>query len=249
VDTSTPTSLVGETVHEVPELSAGERVDPGRGLVEEEHARLVEDGTGQREPLAQAQRQRQRLAVGEAGEAEARQQGVDAAGCRGPVQTVEAGRQAQVLADRLVAIEREALRHVPDARPHAGPLAAHVVAGHERGAGRRRLQPAQHLDERRLAGAVGTEQAHDLARAHLEAHLVHGREGPEPTGEPVRAHRRRAPEAAAGSGGHEDVGGRSRPAAGEVMDEDVFEAAPDSTVDGRRELVGGCRRRRWRRCA
>ena len=63
--------LVGQQVHEVPELAASERVHARRRLVEEEHAGLVQDRAGERQPLAEAEGQRQGQAVGEAAEAQA----------------------------------------------------------------------------------------------------------------------------------------------------------------------------------
>ena len=40
---------------QLPELVAGDRVDAGSRFVEDQHVRAVDDGDGQREPLAHAQ--------------------------------------------------------------------------------------------------------------------------------------------------------------------------------------------------
>src|SRR5262249_44378240 len=40
--------------------------------------------------------------------------------------------------------------------------------------------PAEHVEERSLAGAVGTDHTEDLAGAHLQADIVHRREAGEP---------------------------------------------------------------------
>ena len=64
--------LVGQQVHEIPELAAGERVHARGRLVEEQHAGLVQDRAGEGEPLAHPERQRPGLAVGEALEPQAR---------------------------------------------------------------------------------------------------------------------------------------------------------------------------------
>ena len=47
---------------------------------------------------------------------------------------------------------------------------------------RRREQPADHLDRRRLARAVGPEKREELARAHFQVEPVDGALGSEPLG-------------------------------------------------------------------
>jgi len=49
-----------------------------------------------------------------------------------------------------------------------------AVAEHARLAGRRMDDPGQHLDQRRLAGPVGADQADDLALADGEADVLDG---------------------------------------------------------------------------
>jgi hypothetical protein len=186
----------------------------------------VEDGRGERQTLAQAERQRQRGPVAELREPEARQQRVDPAGGSRAVESIEAGGKPQVLQHGLIAVQREPLRHVADAAPHAGPRAAHVVAGHHRRAGGRRLQPTQHLDERGLAGAVGAEEAQDLARAQVEADLVHRRERIEPAGEPLGVHARRALVEGGLTRRHRRDRARCALVGTEVMDEHVLQARP-----------------------
>jgi hypothetical protein len=90
-----------------------------------------------------------------------------------------------------------------------------------------------------FAGAIGPEQTDDLARPHLEAHLVHGREGAEPAGEAVGAHPRSADGAVVEHGRVDDRGvARDRLQGRQVMDEDVLQATARPAVDGGRELVG-----------
>ena len=75
----------------------------------------------------------------------------------------QAGVQVQVLPHRQLGVEREGLRHVADAARAACPR--------RRSAGRtarpaprwRGSRPRQHLHRRRLAAAVGAEEAEDLA--------------------------------------------------------------------------------------
>ena len=96
---------------------------------------------------------------------------------------VDAGEEQQVLRDRQVLVQREALRHVADAgssparsaRTMSKPPTVPPPDGRPQDA-------AQHADRRRLAGAVGSEEAEH--RAALDAA---GR-----CGRPRRTGRRRA---------------------------------------------------------
>ena len=94
-----------------------------------------------------------------------------------PVESVGAGPEAQVLLDREVPVEREALRHVADVTLDLSGLLGDVEAEQVRGTRGRREQPAQHPDGGGLAGAVGAEEAEDLARPNRERDPVDGLEG------------------------------------------------------------------------
>ena len=91
----------------------------------------------------------------------------------------------QVLADAQVAVERELLRHV--AEPGAGGAggAIEVEAGDAGPAGGRPQEAAHHLERGRFAGAVGAEQAEDLAAADAEGDVVGRGEVAELLGQPV----------------------------------------------------------------
>ena len=86
-----------------------------------------------------------------------------------PVHGVEAADEVEVLADREVLVEAEALGHVADLALDRPRLLDDVVA--EAGAAARvgREQAAQHADGRGLAAAVGAEEAADLAALDLDA--------------------------------------------------------------------------------
>jgi hypothetical protein len=91
-------------------------------------------------------------------------------------QTVDPAEELDVLVHRQALVEREALRHVADAALDAFRVAPDVDAAHERGAGGRLQQAAQHPDGGRLAGAVAAQKAEDLSRLHVERHMVDGHE-------------------------------------------------------------------------
>ena len=76
---------------------------------------------------------------------------------------VHARHELQVLQDREVLVEAEALRHVADVALDLLALRADVVAERRAAAAVGRQQPAQHAQRGGLAGAVGAEEAVDLA--------------------------------------------------------------------------------------
>src|SRR3954451_17432349 len=67
-----------------------------------------------------------------------------------------------------------AWRDVADAPPDLLRLTDHVVARHGRGPGGRPKQRGQHPQGRRLAGAVGPQEADHLTLGHVEVHPVDG---------------------------------------------------------------------------
>jgi hypothetical protein len=82
--------------------------------------------------------------------------------------------QAQVLRGGQVAVERRVLEDEADVAADVVSLAHDVVAGDARAARGGAREGAEHVDGRRLAGAVGSEEPEDLAGGDLEAHAPHG---------------------------------------------------------------------------
>ena len=95
--------------------------------------------------------------------------------CRRPGvrHAIDARHEFEILADRQVGIEAEALRHVADIALDLVLLGEDVVAEAGAFAGIRREQPAQHAERRGLAAAVRPEKAVDLALRHFEAQVAH----------------------------------------------------------------------------
>jgi hypothetical protein len=172
-----------ELADEAPEGAAGGRVDARGGLVEEDEGRLVDEGAGEGEALADAAREvagEDVLAVGEAGDVE----GVGDAGLlSGAAQAVGAGEEGEVFDDLQVGVEREALGHVADGGLDAGGLAGDREAGDAGVAGARGQQAAEHADGGGLARAVGAEVAEDLAAGDVKRDGVDGGEVAEAAGE------------------------------------------------------------------
>ena len=86
-----------EVDEQLPELVAGDRVDAGGGLVEQEHVGLVQDGDGQREPLLEPERELLRGGVEVGPEAEAIDQLVDPGAVAVAGQVEDAGVEVEVL--------------------------------------------------------------------------------------------------------------------------------------------------------
>ena len=84
---------------------------------------------------------------------------------------VDARGEVEVLADREVVPEREPLRHVADVALDRRGLAAQVVSQARAGARVRRQEAAHHADGRRLAAAVGPQEAEDLAARDREGQV------------------------------------------------------------------------------
>src|SRR3989440_258461 len=89
-------------------------------------------------------------------------------------EAVEAALEAEELDAGLGGVERCLLERDADAEAHVDGLAGDVEPGHFGPPGGRKEEGAQHVDERRLARAVGTEEAVDLARLHVEVDAVDG---------------------------------------------------------------------------
>src|SRR5690606_28530083 len=108
--------------------SAAGRVEPGGGLVEEQHRWPVDEGGGQVEPAAHPAGVGLGRAVGGLDQAEALQQ---LAGPPGDLPAGEVGQapdEVEVLAAGEVLVDRRVLAGEPDRRPHGLGVAGHVDA-------------------------------------------------------------------------------------------------------------------------
>ena len=145
----------------VPELAPRLGVDAGGGLVEQQQLGLGQDAGAERQALLPAARQLP--ASCRSRPCRPRRSMAARASLRRIGEAVDARDELQVLQDRQVLVEAEALRHVADVALDLLALRADVVAERRAAAAVGRQQPAQHAQRGGLAGAVGAEEAVDLA--------------------------------------------------------------------------------------
>ena len=116
------------------------------------------------EPALHSSRVAADLAVGGLGQSHAVEQLVAALLALLAGDPVHSGLQTQMLATGQVRVERSFLERRADDLSHGRPFVDDVEASDRRGACGRRQQRGEHVDGRRFAGAVGAEEAVDLAR-------------------------------------------------------------------------------------
>ena len=140
-------------------LQARQRVERGERLVEAEHRPAGEQRARERDALAHPARQLVRPGVLEALEAEVLQQRGGALACRGAIEARDAQRERGVVGGARPRQQQVALRH------ERGGLRLD-------GARVGRDEPADELEQRRLAAAARPDDGDDLARADVQRDLV-----------------------------------------------------------------------------
>ena len=92
-----------------------------------------------------------------------------------------------VLQHRHVGEETDVLERARDAvaQHRVGPLARYLLPCQEDAAAGRAVQPRHDVEERGLAGAIGPDHAHDLARLDMEVDVLHRGQAAERFGELV----------------------------------------------------------------
>ena len=243
VVSNTVVPSVVEPAHLFPQREPAHRVEPGGGLVEEQHGGLMDQREGEIESPPHAARVGADATLGRTRETDPLEE-IGAAllhrspsGCRTARPAARAARDRSS-ADRWPrpASATPMLRRTESASLH------HVETGHPRDAGRGPQQGGEHPHGRALAGAVGAEEAEHLARLDLEIDTVDRPHVAEVTnetfgidGEAISCHRRHC---AAGV----RVSRRRTPAASTPMP-----ASSDVSSASRRRRQGWRRPTAWRR--
>jgi hypothetical protein len=148
-------------------------VERAERLVEEQHARRVDQRTGERDALLLAARELPRLALLEALEADPPQDLDDAAAQLIAFDPAPPEPEGDVLEDGQVREERVALEDsvdIPAVRRQPDDVAAAQLDAPGVGL----LEAADHAQRRRLAAAGGAEQREERARGDLQRHSVDG---------------------------------------------------------------------------
>src|SRR5215472_7790411 len=159
---------------QVPQLAPSYGIDAGRRLVQVNDLGIVEHGAAQREPLFPA-----------AGELAGktlfvRFDGITMHGLFNlafgfsTAQAVDLRVEAQVFQHRKVVIQRELLAHVPEAQLDLVGILGDGYAMDHAAAGGERKNPAEHLDDRGLARAIGPEKSEYFPGLDFKAHAVDG---------------------------------------------------------------------------
>jgi hypothetical protein len=158
-----------------PQLVARLRIETERRLVEEQDLRRVQESARDLQtPLHPAREVLDRVVL-PLPEFEDLQELFGPLVPRRARHAVQDAVELHVFVRRQFLVEARILKHDAEAPPHFGRLRDRVQAvDFERSAGRRE-QRRQHLDRRRLAGAVGAEEREDLALSDVERDVVDGR--------------------------------------------------------------------------
>ena len=161
--------LAPELVHHA---TLEDRIHAGRELVEEDDRRLDHEDLRDLHAAAEAAAQVLDLAVRFGREAEVVEHALGARPDLGVAQAVKAGEGRQVVADRQEQLHRGLLDDDRDPPADVERRRDDVVAEDRGRSGRRPRQRRQNLQQRRLAGAVGAEEAEDGAARHVERQAV-----------------------------------------------------------------------------
>ena len=161
-----------QLVEDLPQGEAALRVEAGGRLVEEQDVRIVRDAARDHQTLGHAARERVDAGRGAVGQTELLQQFRRPRPRLPPVHPEVPAVVVEVLPYGEAAVERVGLGDDADRLLGQGRFAGHVHATDAGPARRRHHAGREHADCGRLAGAVGAEQAEDLARGDGQVESV-----------------------------------------------------------------------------
>jgi hypothetical protein len=169
--------MVGQVPVQVrPGVEAGTGVERGERLVEQQQGRFGGERPGQRHPLGLPAGELARLAVGQVGQSDPGQpRDRGGVGLR-PAGTSAARSEGDILRRREVREQQVVLEHHPDRTPfgryeRAGPRIVETHAVEDDVSVGEGLKAGQGPQRGGLAGAVGSEQGHHLARRDGDGEL------------------------------------------------------------------------------
>ena len=150
------------------------RIEPRRRLVEDGDLRALHQDFGQAEPLPHAAREGADALVGDFGKADPLERVGDALLALGEAKADQPRGVAQIIGGGEIVVEADRVGQIADAPLDRKRLARRIEAEHAHLACRDVGQPEHHQDGGGLAGAVGAEQAENLAAADGERDVVDG---------------------------------------------------------------------------
>jgi len=166
--------VAADLSEQAPELDALLGIQPRRGFVEQEDLRVVHDGLSDSHASHHPARQGLHTAVGAIGKPDPVERAIDRRRDGATRHLLEPGEVLHELACRVARIKAEALRQVADEAAKLAQVApVRVEAGQPQLVRMRPQDGGERLDERRLAGAVGPEQAVH-AGVQIQVHAVDG---------------------------------------------------------------------------
>ena len=174
-------SFGGELLEQPFEVDALSRVGPVEWLVENQDFRVVHERRGEPHALAHAAGVRVHLSMLRVREIHERDGLVD--GALEVLHAAEAAHHPHEFTALHESVDGLVLRHHADA-PVERRIVAHGLPEDGDGALRRLGEPGHHPEQRGLAGTVRPEEAGDAGR-DVEAHVAHGDDAPEPSGNAV----------------------------------------------------------------
>ena len=165
-------ALALEPVEHIADFRTTDGIDPVGGFIQHQHVRFVQHRLGQAEPLQHALGVLGDIGAAPVGQADRFQQVPSSTPCFGHRETAEAAVVFQCRISRQVPWDPVTLGQVTD--PSSTRLVAGRLSQQHGFTGGLVDDSQQHLDERGLARAVGSEQSEDLAGPHFQRHTLEG---------------------------------------------------------------------------
>jgi len=175
--------LLAQPQHVFPHQRARLRIEADRRLVEEQHSRDVHERPGDFQTACHPAGELRHEVVAAVAQVDELEHARDALVDLAAGHAVEHRVEAEVLLRREPVVEGLVLEDEADVAAHRLRSCRNVKAGDRDAPGRRPQERAQHVDRRRLAGAIRPQEREHLALTDIEADPVHSGELAKPSRE------------------------------------------------------------------
>src|SRR5579862_6341429 len=163
--------LIAQDLQVLPEVATGAGIEAGGRLVEQQDSRMKK-ALSQFDAALHASRERLDAFLGTIGKTNAGENLVHAVGECGSAKAVKMSLVPQILVGGKFGIDALRLEDDADLAPQTGWILRRIAAHHEGAAGGGNHQGGKNPKQRGLAAAVGTEQAEQFRRTHVERDAV-----------------------------------------------------------------------------